>query len=71
MKIYNSNYLIPSNKSLGVNENKAELFRFLSRFIVSMESKKDVLCAFDGDGLSNNDMDISSLTPCSHGEADI
>ena len=35
-----------------------------------MESEKDVLYAFDGDVLSNNDMDISSLTPCSHGEAD-
>ena len=56
---------------LRVNENEAELIQFLSRFIVSMESEKDVLCAFDGDVLSNNDMDISSLIPCSHGEADM
>ena len=35
-----------------------------------MENEKDVFCAFDGDVLSNNDMDISSLTPCSLEEAD-
>ena len=55
---------------LRVNENKAELFRFLSRFIVSMESEKGVLWAFDGDHLSNNDMDISSHTAYSHEEVD-
>ena len=58
---------------LRIDENKTELFRFLSHAItnvVSSDIDHIVVCAFDNTVLFNREIDISHVSPCSHEEAD-
>ena len=52
---------------LHIDDNKTELFRFLSEITVSkVNSNKNVLCAYDTTAMCNNDYDHSEVSPCSH-----
>ena len=63
----------PQNWSafLRIDENKSELFRFLSNAVIDAYiHEKQVLCAFEQSVLSSQNHDISYISPCSHEEAD-
>jgi len=55
-----------------VNENKTELFNFLSQQIAcSTTEEGKVIYATNGmNVLSTSDADVTNLSPCSHEEAD-
>ena len=56
---------------LRIDDNKTELFRFLSEITVfKVNSNKNVLCVYDMTAICNNDYDHSEVSPCSHEEAD-
>ena len=58
---------------LRIDDNKTELFRFLSEAInnaVSNNSDHTVVCAFDNKAIVNREFDVSRVSPCSHEEAD-
>ena len=63
----------PSNwpAFLRINENKQELFPFLSKYIVQLvNTAKPIVTAFDNDVLAKNITTLDLLTPCNHEEAD-
>ena len=55
---------------LRINENKTELFAFLSREIVPISTDKQVICTLDRDEICRQPMDKEGLAPFSHEEAD-
>ena len=56
---------------LRIDENKVELFRFLSsNLIASAPQDRTVLCAFDNTVSCNTCFDLSEINPCSQEEAD-
>ena len=56
---------------LEIDENKIELFRFLSsNLIASAPEDRTVLCAFDDTVSCNTCFDLSEINPCSQEEAD-
>jgi len=58
------------NNFLRVNENKTELFSFLSERIASLNLSK-LVCVTQGENvLCNNNIDLSGLFPWNHEEAD-
>jgi hypothetical protein len=66
--------IVPSKKSwpqfLRIDDNKRELFAYLSEKVVTMQTEKEI-CATSGNNvLLNHDKDTTTLMPCSHEEAD-
>ena len=64
---------IPGNWSafLRIDENKAELFRFLAELCTGLEvGDKQVISTRGHEVVCNSDIDISKLSPCTHEEAD-
>ena len=63
---------VPKNwaEFLRINENKTELFAFLSREIVTISTDKQVICILDRDVVCLQPMGKEGLAPCSHEEAD-
>jgi len=56
---------------LRLNENKTELFRYLSKAVIDTASGDlNLLCAYDDKVLSNQDHDLGMLSPCSQEEGD-
>ena len=58
---------------LRLDQNKTELFCYLSTTILQHGGRGDVImiCAYDDTCISNSsELDLSNLTPCSHEEAD-
>ena len=58
---------------LRLDQNKTELFRYLSTTIIQHGDKGDVImiCAYDDTCISgSNELHLSNLTPCNHEEAD-
>ena len=58
---------------LRLDQNKIELFRYLSTTIIQLGDRGDVImiCAYDDTCISSsNELDLSNLTPCNHEEAD-
>jgi len=54
-----------------LNENKTELFRYLSKTIIDAASgDMNVLCAYDYRVLSKQNHDMSMMYPCSQEEGD-
>ena len=66
------NNAVPKNwaEFLRINENKTELFAFLSREIVTISTDKQVICTLDRDVIYRQPMDNAGLAPCSHEQAD-
>ena len=66
------NNAVPKNwaEFLRINENKTELFAFLSREIVTISTDKQVICTLDRDVICCQPMDKEGQSPCSHKEAD-
>ena len=66
------NNAVPNNwaEFLRINENKTELFAFLSREIVTISTDKQVVCTLDRDVICRQPMDNEGLASCSHEEAD-
>ena len=65
---------IPGNWQafLRIDENKTELFSFLATKIATIETRKQVVTTHDLDVLciNTNQQQVSTLTPCTHEEAD-
>jgi len=65
---------IPGNWQvfLRIDENKTELFSFLATKITTIETRKQVVTTHDLDVLciNINQQQVSTLTPCTHEEAD-
>ena len=55
---------------LRINENKTELFAFLSKEIVTISTDKQAICILDRDVICRQPMDKEGLAPCSHEKAD-
>ena len=55
---------------LRINENETALFAFLSIYIVTLSTVKQVICAIDNDAIFRQHRDREGLAPCSHEEAD-
>lgn len=56
---------------LCVNENKAELFEFLSQCVLDTQfGDKIVVSTSDQQVVSSSDADVQDLQPCTHEEAD-
>ena len=58
---------------LHLDQNKTELFLYLSTTIIQHGDREDVImiCAYDDTCISSrNKLDLSNLTPCNHEEAD-
>ena len=56
---------------LRIDENKTELFRFLSESLIhSVPYEIKLLCAFDDKVVSNKDCDLTTLAPCNQEEGD-
>ena len=56
---------------LRLNENRAELFLYLSKAVIDAASgDMKLLCAYDDRVLSNQDHDLGMLSPCSQEEGD-
>ena len=55
-----------------IDENKTELFSFLATKIATTETRKQVVTTHDLDVLciNINQQQVSTLTPCTHEEAD-
>jgi hypothetical protein len=70
-KVVGSDMTLKSwNNCLCLNENKTELFSFLSERIASLHSA-NLICVTHGENvLCNNNIDRSGLCPCNHEEAD-
>ena len=66
------NDAVPKNwaEFLRINENKTELFAFLSREIVTISTDKQGICILDRYVICRQPMDNEGLAPCSHEEAD-
>ena len=66
------NNAVPKNwaEFLRINENKTELFAFLSREIVTIFTDKQIICTLDRDVMCRQPMGKEGLSPCSHEEAD-
>ena len=64
--------LVPINwqEFLRIDENKVELFSFLTTCIASIKSDKQVISTLHLEVLCNLPKDISRLAPCTHEEAD-
>ena len=64
------NNAVPKNwaEFLRINENKTELFAYLSKEIVTISPDKQVICTLDRDVICRQPMDKEG--PCSHEEAD-
>lgn len=62
---------LPSNwqSFLRLDENKKELFRFLSYEVIKL-SDGIVVATVDEKAISNNSSDLSNMSPCNHEEAD-
>ena len=63
---------LPSNwrNFLRDSDNKTELFNFLAGKIVQAASQNVVIVTKEEDAISNQDMSLREVTPCSHKEAD-
>ena len=63
---------IPGNwhEFLHISDNKTELFSFLAKTVVEIDTDKQVITTHNTDVLCTNRQDVSGLTPCSHEEAD-
>ena len=56
---------------LRINDNKAELFRFLSKSAIPAASgDMNVFCAFDDTVICNKEYDLNMVAPCSQEEVD-
>ena len=58
---------------LRLDQNKTELFRYLSTTIIQHGDRGDVImiCVYDDTCISSsNELDLSNLTPCNHEDAD-
>ena len=66
------NNAVPKNwaEFLRINENKTELFAYLSKEIVTISPDKQVICTLDRNVICRQPMDKEGPTPCSHEEAD-
>ena len=67
------NNRIPGNWNafLRVDENKAELFRFLADLSIGLKVEGKQVISTRGHGVvCNSDIDICNLSPCTHEEAD-
>ena len=66
-------WCVPKNwaEFFRINENKTELFAFLSREIVTISTDKQVISTPDRDVICRQPMDNEGLAPFSHEEADI
>ena len=62
------NNAVPKNwaEFLRINQNKTELFAFLSREIVTISTDKQVICTLDKDVICRQPMDKKGIAPCSH-----
>ena len=63
---------IPSSwqQFLRINENKTELFTFLSELSATIESEKHIIATYGEEVLCNKKYDSARLQPCQHEEAD-
>lgn len=63
---------IPGNWQafLRIDENKMELFAFLSTRIATVETEKQIISTNHKDVLCTQTRDVAGLAPCSHEEAD-
>ena len=63
---------IPGNwpEFLRVSDNKTELFSFMAKTVVEIDTDKQVITTHNSDVLCTNRQDVSGLAPCSHEEAD-
>ena len=55
---------------LRISDNKTELFFFLARSVVGIDTNKQVITTHNTDVLCINRQDVSGLAPCTHEEAD-
>ena len=55
---------------LRISDNKTELFSFLAKTVVEIDTDKQVITTHNTDVLCTNCKDVSGLAPCSHEEAD-
>lgn len=55
---------------LRIDENKTELFSFLSTQVSGIDTNKQVIATCITEVLCNNHQDIAGLAPCTHEEAD-
>ena len=57
---------------LRLDQNKTELFHFLSKTVISLGRKYEPLvCPYNDTCISSNgDFDLSNFKPCNHEEAD-
>ena len=60
------------NAFLRIDENKSELFRFLSNVIIirNFDESKLIICAFDETVICNQPYNTSFIVPCTQEEAD-
>lgn len=63
---------IPQNWSsfLRVDANKTELFNYLAQCVMTVETEKSIITTQGPIALSNQPMDLTGISPCSHEEAD-
>ena len=59
---------IPGNRHefLHISDNKTELFSFLAKTVVEIDTDKQVITTHNTDMLCTNRQDVSGLAPCSH-----
>ena len=64
--------VIPGNwpEFLHISDNKTELFSFLGRSVVGIDTNKQVITTHNTSVLCINRQDVSGLAPCTHEEAD-
>lgn len=67
-----ANTFIPGNwqEFLRIDDNKSELFTFLAKRAVTIESDKHVISTHGKNVLCNQPLDTTQLQPCQHEEAD-
>ena len=64
--------LLPSNwqQFLRIDQNKTELFAFLSTSVTSTTADKQIISTHHGEVKCSQPRDLSALAPCTHEEAD-
>ena len=66
--------MVPTNWKgfLCLDQNKTELFRFLSKTVILLGREDETLvCAYNGTYISSNgDFDLLNVKPCNHEDAD-
>ena len=53
-----------------LDDNRKELFSFLSREVVTIQTEKQVICTLFEDVICRQERNTEGLAPCSHEEAD-